>query len=307
MWAASPTSATSSRDAARLGLALLLAATASCSDDSDPSSSGTSSSGAGSSGPDSTSASAQPALLVPEGFRLCSVPFSGQSLDDPFFQNRAMLSLDPGNYVLPESAGPHPADIGMTLQIDADGTLADIALLEGEIEVILDSVPSLLSLNVDPAPGYSTVHYRATFVGAGVESELNLWVARDDSTQVHYDAGPLVEADLSRTRKVHIEGLGHGIYAPCDATGAPIDRVDVAFASGFARFDTRPAWWGGRDGFTVRGEGTVDGVSFDISSYWNLEYSTRSFEQNYGYLPTLGVRFDVGSTGIRVELASSKA
>jgi len=189
--------------------------------------------------------------------------------------------------------------IPFSLQIDATGTMAEPTSIIAETQYFPDAVPAFTADAVDPAPGYETLEYLASFDGEGEASSLQLQLAHPPSLAgTTFDAGPLIEQEIAKTRRVRIKGYANGVYAPCEAPSSFIDQVEVQLTEGVVTFYTRPGWWGAHEGFTTRATGEVSGITFDVDSYWDLAYSSRDFDTlAYGYQPTWAVRFPEHESG----------
>jgi hypothetical protein len=161
-------------------------------------------------------------------------------------------------------------------------------------------------------PGWDTVVYDSLpgtpgTPGTPGEHELAFWLSAESCT-AEFELGGLVELERERRRLCRAylpppnpdDKWSGGFEAwggPCLDPEAQVDRVDVTFAEGSASFHTRPARFGGLDGFTVLAEGTIDDIVFEVDHYWDLEYASSSAESLYGYYPMLAVRFEEQADG----------
>ncbi|MCY1071563.1 hypothetical protein OV090_42865 [Nannocystis sp. RBIL2] len=245
---------------------------------------------------ESDTATDERVLRISEAVELCTVTPSPSS---PLFHARAILRLDEGEVSLPaEPDVDTPTWLPFTLRTGPDGPELPWAEGEGAVSVAADSVPHSIYF-LDEAYGWETVVYVDNPNAMTVRGDrLLVQVAYPAGTRV-FELAPITTLDQELRLRVlaFVPGLAatdppqRTLAAPCELTDVSVDRIDVTLAEGAVSFHTRPARWGGLDGFTVLAEGEVDGVPFEVDSYWDLEYATSNVEGLYGVSPRMAVRF----------------
>ncbi len=250
-------------------------------------------------------------LHVPEGFELCLVSpdrSTTASQREPLFHFRGRLGIDAGTFALPEAPGVEtPFSLTSRLQLGREGSELVTEHADGMVLVEHDAAPHPVYLR-DDVPGWDTLIYsKGGVVDAsdGTEGEmhdgLRFVIVGAPSGSTTFELGGLIEAERELRRIVvtylpSSEEDGDPLAAfaaPCSDPEAPVDRLDVTFAEGTASFHTRPARFRALDGFTVLAEGRIDGIDFEVDSYWDLEYATwsGSAESLYGSNPMVAARF----------------
>ncbi|GEM_PF-5115712 len=218
----------------------------------------------------------------------------------PIFHFRGLLRLDAVAVSLPEEPGIHaPAWIPFALQTDREGTEIRSPKGQGSVRVELDQVPSTIS-NLAEAAGWETVVYTDNTETMPPDGDRLLVTVAYPAGSRDFNLDSFGDLDLEK--RLLVEGFvpprevdgddRRSVAVPCTVTGVPVDRIDVTLTEGVVSFHTRPALWGSFYGFTVLAEGEVDGISFEIDSYWDLDYATEDMGTGgYGLLPMLAVRF----------------
>lgn len=277
------------------------------SDESGPTSRGPTDTGDSSPSGDPTDTSDSSAsgrtLDVPTGFELCTYsPSRGAQTfqNSPLFHFRGLLRLDAGVIALPDESGVQTeAWIPFTLQTEASGAEIHAADGQGSVRVEADLVPHSVYF-LDSGAGWETVVYTDNpNANTAIGDRVMIQVANPTGSN-KFDLTPIL--DLNREGRLRViafapaSGAGEAVMragaAPCHVPDAVVDRLDVTLAEGTVSFHTRPALWGGFDGFTVLAEGEVDGITFSVDNYWDLEYSTSDFAGNrYGLRPLMAARF----------------
>ncbi|WAS90096.1 hypothetical protein [Nannocystis punicea] len=230
---------------------------------------------------------------IPESVELCLVT---PSTSEALFRFRGVLRLEAGEFTLPaEAEVMADAWVPFTLRTGPDGPEVRGTEGEGAVYFAADSVPGSMGF-LDPKQGWETAVYVDDPKAATAHGELLIVKLAYPAGTREFLLAPV--AALERDGDLQVIGFVPGSapgesprraqVARCEATEVEVDRVDVTLAEGKLSFHTRPARGGG---FTVLAEGEVDGVAFEIDSYWDLDYATNTVGQPYGRSPQLAVRF----------------
>ncbi len=245
-------------------------------------------------------------LSIPEQFELCNYSPTRASTafqDSPLFTYRAILRFDAGTTPLPNDNVTTDVWLPITLQTNQGGQGLRLAQGPGILRVEADKVPHS-PYPLGDVPGWDTLVYTdnaEAVYGERVDLRLAYPTGTDDFT-----LAPLLELDEGRRLIVNsfvppvtagAPALRTGA-APCPRPDANVDSLDLTFAEGVASSHTTPALWGLFGGYTTYAEGELDGITFAVENYWDLEYASADMGTNrYGVYPTLAARFPAQPDG----------
>jgi len=248
-------------------------------------------------------------LEIPTDFEICTYsPSRGTPSfqDSPLFHFRGLFRLDAGVIELPGESGVEAeAWLPFTLQTKASGAEIRVADGRGSVSVETDRVPSSIYF-LDEAAGWETVVYTDNPDAKTLNGDRFMLQVAYPTGSKKFDLAPILALDREKRLDVNAFVAAPGAdepvlragAAPCHVPDAVVDRLDVTLAEGMVSFHTRPALWGYFDGFTVLAEGEVDGITFSVDNYWDLDYSTSDFGGNlYGVRPLMAVRFGAQPDG----------
>lgn len=241
-------------------------------------------------------------LTIPEGLEMCVfTPSRGtvSGFNAPLFHFRGVLRFQSQVLPLPNEPGVEDdAWLQFTLQTRSGDEIPS-GEGQGSVRVEADSVPSSVYF-LDEAMGWETAVYTDNPSAPTVRGDRVMIQVAYPAGSTDFSLAPIVELDKELRHRIigfipavdSVPEVFRAEVTPCSRTDLRVDRLDVTLSEGVASFHTRPAFWGLLDGFTVLAKGEVDGISFEVDSYWDLEYSTGDFAgRAYGVRPMLAVRF----------------
>lgn len=254
-----------------------------------------------------TGAAEERALVVPEGFELCSQTLRPALELGELFRSKARVKLGAGRYdisgALPPTDGTPmpgapfviPVEITHQLELAPPQTYA-ITLTEATMDRALDVVLTPM-WGQDPLAGFQTVRVFQRF---SVEDpaptawepfgSTHLAIAVSDGS----DQDELDLAEATSTAFSLRTGFG-GALAPCDGPGLGLRTDTFTLDAGTIAFTVRKEPLAG--GTMLHAVGAVDGVVIDESEFWNLEYGVSSAEGTFDASPFYAVRFPETAQG----------
>ncbi|MBX7135017.1 MAG: hypothetical protein K1X67_20310, partial [Fimbriimonadaceae bacterium] len=256
-------------------------------------------------GDSSTSEGDQRTLRVDGPIEFCARSPQRQAFGaSPLFHFRSITTLTTTAVQVPDQDGIDiEAILPFTVQLSAETSGVEFAA-EGRVRVEENMVPSSI-YELDEAEGWETAVYLADQSRGDPPYFADLQVAHPSGASTFgISSAEVLDAEKRLdvvTFVLDYENPGSaGAVAtgPCRLEDAVVDRTDIKFAEGSVEFHTRPAFWKSFSGFTVLARGDVAGISFEVDSYWDLEYATSDMGSDvYGVGPVLAVRFPEQADG----------